>query len=614
MGDRGVPRRPGHGYLERDMFDLSRVRAWHRAVGARISERGQALMRRMPPIAADESTMLVLFAVGIGGTVGFAVIAFYKLIDLAQIAALSAANTLTGAGRVSILLVVLAGLAIARSLVRFGAKDSDGDNVPDVMRAVAKRGGIIHAWPVAVKTASAAIAIGAGGSAGAEGPVAVAGSALGSRIGRFFRSGPGRLKVLVACGAAAGISAAFNAPIAGVFFSLEKVLGTFGVSAFPPILVASVIAAVISRSAFGDSPVIAIPVEYGVGPANEFILYALLGIATGLVAVLYTRTVHATAARLDTVGSWWQQIVLAGIVVGALNIVFRADLWGQGHQTVGLGIIAQRPAYFLVALAMAKLLATAVTVGATRAGGVFTPALFIGAMIGGGFAVAARDLLPGFAIEPEAFALVGMAGLVAASTHAPLTAIMMVFEMTSDYALILPLMLCGAIAYITARRLHPHSIYSEWLVRRGEHISFGRDTAILERLTVRHSLDPHPRVIAENAPVSDITEAVGATTQIEFPVIAADGTLVGMLTYGDIRTVLSEASALASLVVAGDLVTDQYERVTPQDTLLTALHRLAVRGTHHIPVVDVAHGDRLIGLVSRGAVLSAYDRELLKET
>ncbi|MDH5642693.1 MAG: chloride channel protein, partial [Gemmatimonadota bacterium] len=239
-------------YLPPQMYNNSRIRARFRALGAVLSDRGQALIRLIAAWGVDESTLLIGFAVAIGATVGVAVIIFYRLIDLAQNAALTAADGIPGIGRFSIVVVVVLGLGIARLIVKYGAADSDGGNIPDVTRAVVKEGGTVHSVPILAKTAAAAVAMGAGGSVGAEGPVAVAGAALGSRIGRFFRSSPGRLRVLVACGAAAGISAAFNAPIAGVFFSLEKVLGTFAVSAFPPILVASVIAAAVSRAAFGN--------------------------------------------------------------------------------------------------------------------------------------------------------------------------------------------------------------------------------------------------------------------------------------------------------------------------------------------------------------------------
>jgi len=272
------------------MPDFSRLLARNRALEAWVGNRAQQLLARLPRLGVDENTLLLGFAAAIGVGVGLAVILFYKLIDLFRELAVGTAELLGGIGGLSILLVVLVGLVLTRVLVRFGTNDSDGENIPDVMRAVAKRGGVVRSLPVVVKTVASAMAIGAGGAVGAEGPMAVAGSALGSKVGRIFRSGPSRLKVLVACGAAAGISAAFNAPIGGVFFALEKVVGNFGVASFPPVLVASVLSAVIARAAFGNSPVIDISAEYGVGFPGELVLYALLGVVTGLVAVLYSAT------------------------------------------------------------------------------------------------------------------------------------------------------------------------------------------------------------------------------------------------------------------------------------------------------------------------------------
>jgi chloride channel protein, CIC family len=594
------------------MPDTSRLLAWQRAVSARISERGQGILRRILALGIDESTLLIGFALAIGAAVGVTVILFYSLINLAQEVALSAADTLTVLGRLSIVLVVIAGMLAGRALIRYGARDSDGQNIPDVMRAVVKSGGVIRSGATAIKTVSAAVLIGTGGSVGAEGPVAVAGSALGSRIGRYFRSGPQRLRVLVACGAAAGISAAFNAPIAGVFFSLEKVMGTFAVTAFPPILVSSVIAAAISRAAFGNSPVIEIPTAYGLASSGEFVYYAGLGVITGLVGVLYSRAIYKASDLINGVRHWWLGVILAALPVALLNVVFRADLWGRGHETLDMSIIAQRPWYFLIALAMAKLVATSTTVSAARAGGVFTPAIFVGATLAGGLASAGRQLL-GLNLNPEAFALVGMAGMIAGSTHAPLTAIMIVFEMTSDYDLILPLMLVGAVAYITAKRVYPESVYSEWLVRRGEHLSHGQDAALLERLHVRDSYDGNPQVLSENATVPQIMEAVSVSAQMEFPVIDADLRFRGMLNYHDLRQMHAEADSLGPLVVAGDLASEAVATVTPEDSMLTALRRLALRGSHHIPVVDAHDPGRLRGLISRGEIFAAYDRALLTE-
>jgi len=580
--------------------------------GRRIRAQTLQLIRRAARF--DESTVLIGFAASIGLAVGVAVLLFYKLIDVAQALALRTADRLTWLGALDLFAVVLLGLGVAYLIVKYGAGDSDGQNIPDVMRAVAKRGGHIEDVPVLAKTAAAGLLIGMGGNVGAEGPVAVAGATLGSRIGRVFRSGSVRLQWLVACGAAAGISAAFNAPIAGVFFALEKILGSFSVAAFPPVLVASVVAAVVSRAVFGSSPVIAIPTEYAMGEAWELGLYGVLGITTGVVAVLFTRATYGAADLLQKRRSRWTQIGIAALVVGTLDILFRSDLWGRGHESLDIGIVAQREPWLLIALAFAKIGATAFALGATRTGGVFTPALFIGATLGGGLGRAAQLTFPGWGVQPEAFALAGMAGLVAGSAHAPLTAIMIVFEMSGDYDLILPIMITTALGYVTARRLFPTSIYSEWLRRKGERIGHGRDLGVLERLTVAQAFNRSPTTVSEGATVGEIMDAVDRSPQIEFPVVGSDGRLVGVVTYADLRAILADRDRLAPVVIAADIANLEIEPVTTGDSLRTALQRLGVHGSLTLPVVEPGDGGRLVGLISRQEILAAYDRELLKET
>jgi CIC family chloride channel protein len=306
-------------------------------------------------------------------------------------------------------------------------------------------------------------------------------------------------------------------------------------------------------------------------------------------------------------------VLLGALLIGGLDLAFRADLWGHGHQSLNMGIIASRSAIFLLSLALAKLAATALTFGAGGVGGVFTPALFIGATLGGACGVALQLALPQSHLAPGAMALVGMAGLVSGATHAPLTAIMMVFEMTGDYGLILPLMLCSVLAYVIARRLHPESIYTEWLVRRGVVLSHGADAVLLAHLPVSDCYNREPTAIPEDADLEGILARTHKSRQTEFPVLTEDGQVVGMVSQESLREAVENQRHLAGVVLAADLAQPQFDRVTPDDTLLTALRRFGARDVDYLPVVRSDDPNRLVGMVSRQDLLATYERALTEE-
>jgi chloride channel protein, CIC family len=562
----------------------------------------------------DEQAQLLVLAVVIGAAAALAVIAFYDTIDVVQRFVLDRA---VRASHPALLvpLSVAAGLGLCRLLVRWGAADSPGENIPDVMYRVTMKGGVIHSLPVIVKTLGAAVVIGTGGSVGAEGPVVVLGAAAASRIGRWLRASPNRLRTLVGCGTAAGISAAFNAPIAGVVFGIEKILGASSAAALGPFVVASILAATVGRAVFGNHPVLALPREFGVRSAWELVLYVGLGAVTGLVSVAYSRGVWKAQDAFGRLRWPWLQVAVGAGLIGGLDLAFRTPLLGHGHETLNFAIVASRSAVFLLALAGAKLVATALTFGAGGTGGVFTPALFIGATLGGAYGLAFQRLLPHANIDPAALGLVGMAGLVAGATHAPLTAILMVFEMTGDYGLILPLMLTSVIAYVIARRLYPESIYTEWLVRRGVVLTQGADAAVLARMTVGECVNPAPVVVPEHASLAAVLALVRESRQSDFPVVDADGRLTGMLTRDALRAALEATGhgTLDGVVVAADLAEPRVDRVTHDDTLLTALRRLGDQDVNALPVVQADDRERLVGLVSRQDLLAAYERALIAE-
>jgi chloride channel protein, CIC family len=593
-----IARPPGRGILRR-------LRVLERVPGA--------LPTAFATLLRHEESLLLGMAVVIGTAAGIAVIVFYETIDLVQQLVLQGALGHALPAVVTIPAFVALGLVLCRALVRFATHNSPGENIPDVMYRVTKKGGVIAFLPVLVKSLGAAIVIATGGSAGAEGPVVVLGAATASRIGRSLDSSPNRLRTLVGCGAAAGISAAFNAPIAGVVFGIEKILGATSALALGPFVVASILAATVGRAAFGNHPVLALPAAWSVGSAWELLLYVGLGLLTGAVSVAYSRGVWKAQDLFARLRAPWMQVAVGALVVGGLDLLFRANLWGHGHRSVDLGLVASRTALFLLALAAAKLAATAVTFGAGGTGGVFTPALFIGATLGGAYGVAVEGLLPAAHVAPGALALVGMAGMVAGATHAPLTAIIMVFEMTGDYGLILPLMLTSVLAYGLARRLYPESIYTEWLVRRGVVLESGADAAVLARIPVRECMNPHPVVITDHADVGTVLALISGSRQTDFPVVDGEGRLIGMLSQESVRAALEDSRHLDAIALAADLAVSDRDPISGEDSLLTALQRFARRDVGVLPVVHPEDHERLEGIVSREDLNAAYERALTAE-
>jgi chloride channel protein, CIC family len=576
----------------------------------------RVLVSRFNALELSENTILLGFALAIGLAGALGVVVFYRLIDLFYAAFyrwpgafLSRTDFL--AYRI---IVTSAGLATAWWVMRRIGRGHDGMTVPDVQLAVARRGGDLATRPAIARTLASAITLGGGGSAGSEGPVAVLGSALGSLLGRAFRFSPSRVNVLVAAGAAAGISAAFNAPLAGAFFALEEILGALSVGAFSPVVVSSVVAAIVSRAAFGNHPAFPVPREYGYVLAREvFVFYPLLGVVAGVVSAGFVRCYFLAgdlARRLPVPAAALPWI--GGALVGAIVFLSRGVLVGYGHLAVHLDVFGRMAWYVLGLLVVGKILATSLTLNFGGSGGVFTPSLYIGAATGGAVGVALAKLFPSLPLHPEAYALVGMGALIGGATHAPITGILIVFEMTNDYAIVLPLMLATVISHVVARRLEPDSLYSGWLRRRGENIAHGADRDVLAGLRVRDAFDGDPQVIGEAASLAAILEHLGEVDQTDFPVIDEERRFVGVLNLTELGRVAKSHGDLAPLLVAAD-VANPSEIVGPDDSLLEAIRKMGVRGTSALPVVDPKSG-RLLGLVNRRHVLALYERAVTAAT
>lgn len=561
----------------------------------------------------DEGAPLMIAGAVIGAVAGLGIVAFYKLIDVAYAVLTAWPQRHVPVVGQAILQIALTsfGVWLAWFIVR-RAGANEGQNVPDVQLAVAKRGGVIAVRPVVARTLASAVTLGSGGSVGSEGPVAVLGSAVGSAFGRRLRFQARHLKILVGCGAAAGIAGAFNAPFAGAFFALEEILGSFSVGAFSPVVIASVVGALTVRSFLGTHPAFHLPALADVHPVENALLYPLLGVACGLASALYS--------RLDTIaprvmrklpGPDWVRPLVGGAIAGGIVVSSSGLLSGNGHLAIPHQVFGEMPWYLLIALALAKILATVITLGSGGSGGVFTPALFIGASLGGGFGALVAKAFSNHLVHPSAWALVGMAGLVSGATRAPLTAIFIVYELTSDSTYVMPLMIVSVVSFVTAKHFAPYGLYDGWLAARGEHLAHGVDQAIMEQILVRDVVDADVPRAAPEMRIDDIAQLMRDARLGTVAVVEHDGSLVGAIGHHELHDALLQPFEARQLVIAEDLV-EKLEAVRPMQSLRAALAVMNARGRDAVPVIETTPGgaERFVGVVSRAAAFAAYDRAL----
>ena len=563
-------------------------------------------------------------------------------------------------------IVPAVGLLLVSWFTRHFAPEAQGHGVPEVILAVARHDGVIRPRVSLVKILASGLCIGTGGSIGREGPIVQIGSSLGSVAGQVCRLSPRNIKVLVAAGAAAGISATFNAPIAGVMFACEIILGSFAVESLAPVVVASVLADVVQLHAG----------EHGAGPAfphlhhsfrgawEQLPAFFVLGLFCGLAAVAFTKLLYAVEDKSEQwLPQWWGRALVLGALVGIGGAVYPMlppsvsdaagdeyasdrlplpPLFGVGYEVVDHALHLEnkgKPSsidasesevasekivrldhaamlaqlWWLLPLALLKPVMTTFTLGGGGSGGIFAPSLFLGATLGASFGLVCNLLAPGLSANPGVYAIVGMGAVVAGTTHGTLSAILIVYEMTSDYRIILPIMISAGLAAVIARMIDHESIYTKKLSRREESVARGHEMHRLEHIMVRDVMIRHFPTLRHTDHLTEIIRVARANSHIEsLPVMDDHGKLLGIIRPGDLLRVL-DTDIAPQLVNAGDIALKAPISLRANANLLEAMRDFGISDIESLPV-EAGHGEarRVVGLLLRADVMRRYREEMLR--
>jgi CIC family chloride channel protein len=513
-----------------------------------------------------------------------------------------------GASGVRRLLAPTIGCALAGLVLwltaRFGG---GGGGVATLMEAVSIRHGVVRGVGVVFRSVASVLAMAGGASVGREGPIIALSSAGASWLGRQGWLDEERLRVLVACGAAAGFAAAYNTPVAGVLFVMEIIIGAFAVEVLGPVALASIVGAILARwSFFGGSPLYEVPV-FELRSVLELPAYVVLGLAAAAGGSIFLEVLRLGERVIGRLGPVPLRTALGGLGVGLLAMAGLPEVYGNGYEVTSLVLRGTVLPSWLALIFVAKILATTSTVGSGVPGGVFTPTLLLGATLGGALGHGVHTIFPG-AGEAGAYALVGMGAMLSATTHAPLLAVVFVFEVSQDYAILMPLLLACSVSTLAARRLRPFSIYAEELERRGIRWEATPAGRVLEALHVRDVMRAGAETARPDRPAADVVEAlmrggVGAVHMVD-----EQGRLLGVVDFDRVRAALSRPD-LGGASQAQDLARD-VQPLDAEGTLVDASERLWRDDAEQLPVVGP--DGTLLGVLTRRDLLAAIDTELLR--
>ena len=547
-------------------------------------------------------------ALVLGVLVGLAAALLVTLVEIVARGTLSY-SAWTGWGIWAVVVTIPVGMTASWLIDQRWGPAISGGGITETMIGLGLHGGYLPTSKILPKIMATAATLGTGGSGGREGPIAYIGASIGSSLARYTGFDHDRIRSLVAAGAGAGIGASFNAPIAGMLFAMEVILGSFAIRHLNAVVIASVAASVTAALIVGEEQLLTSP-AHALGSPIILVLYAALAVLAVFVGILYLRALDLTAASsLPSRMPKWSRPVLFGLSVALIGVAAPEALGtGQGYLS-GLLRLEDAGSYVwwgLGLIALAKIATSALTRAGGGSAGTFMPALVIGGSIGAAFAIVMQQAFGLEGISTGAFAVVGMAATFATIARAPLTSVIIVFELTGNYDLVLPLMLGAALATYLGDRLHPDSAYTIPLTRKGITLPTSEDIDLLDTVMVEAVMVPHDgglnrwNTLAEAAEFFDVTSHHGA------PVLDDENHLVGMITLSDIRN----AGGPSMSATVADAMTREVITITPDVPVATALARMSSLGVGRIPVVDPDDQDRVVGMFRRVSVVRAYEQAL----
>ncbi len=558
----------------------------------------------------SETIFLLLFANIIGVGAGFGAIVFRWLISFFQnLFFQKGGHIFSFMGSYYVIIIPAIGGIVVGLLIYFFSSETKGHGVPEVMLAVAKTGSKIRPRVAAMKALVSSICIGSGGSVGREGPIIQISSALGSTLGQIFRFSEDKTRILVACGAAGGIAATFNAPLAGIFFALEVILREYGSRYFSSVVLSAVTATVISRTFLGSNPAFITP-HYELLSNWDLLFYFILGFIAAIIAWVFIKFLYKSEDIFDAFRiPAFVKPAIGGLILGMIGLYF-PQIFGVGYVFIEQTLNAQLAPMLVLGLIGLKILATSLTLGSGGSGGVFAPSLFIGVMLGSSYGSLLHFLFPAIPISTGAYALVGMGAVFAGAAQAPISAIIILFEMTGDYKIILPLMFACVISTLVVKRISKDSIYTLKLRRKGIDILDIKKLDLMERIVVSEAMFKNVITVIETTPVRNVGLMIKSTTHRGFPVLDKDGWLKGMVTHQDINNALNKGRGD---IPVREIMTRDLIFCYPEDTLKVALEKLGEHNIGRIPVVEQNNPAHLLGLITRKGIINSYNLELHKE-